>query len=122
GISIKDRCGILPAGHFADAAYWFESKSGDWISSTFYIEELPQWVSGFNKEKLAKKYLKQDWNTLYPIESYQTNSIEDDNIYEGKWAGETTSGFPRKTSELMKDAGLELIKTTPQGNTFTLDF
>ncbi|TJZ59839.1 alkaline phosphatase family protein [Sphingobacterium olei] len=122
GISIKDRGGILPAGHFADAAYWFESKSGDWISSTFYMEELPHWVNGFNKQKLAEKYLKQDWNTLYPIETYQTNSIEDDNIYEGKWAGETTSGFPRKTSELMKDAGLELIKTTPQGNTFTLDF
>lgn len=122
GISIKDRGGILPAGHFADAAYWFESKSGDWISSTFYMEELPRWVNGFNKERLAEKYLKQDWNTLYPIETYQTNSIEDDNIYEGKWAGETTSGFPRKTSELMKDAGLELIKTTPQGNTFTLDF
>ena len=122
GISIKDRGGILPAGHFADAAYWFESKSGDWISSTFYMEELPKWVTAFNNEKLADRYLKQDWTTLYPIESYQTNSIEDDNIYEGKWAGERTSGFPRKTSELMKDAGLEMIKTTPQGNTFTLDF
>ncbi|QBQ42826.1 alkaline phosphatase PafA [Sphingobacterium psychroaquaticum] len=121
GISIKDRGGILPAGHFADAAYWFESKSGDWISSTFYMKDLPNWVKGFNKQKLAEKYLKQDWNTLYPIETY-TNSIADNNPYEGKWPGEASPTFPRKTSELMKDAGYELIKTTPQGNTLTLDF
>ena len=121
GISIKDRGGILPAGHFADAAYWFESKSGNWISSTFYMQQLPNWVNDFNKQKLAEKYLKQDWNTLYPIETYK-NSISDDNIYEGKWAGEKSPTFPRKTSQLMKDAGLELIKTTPQGNTLTLDF
>lgn len=121
GVAIKDRGGILPAGHFADGAYWFEAKSGNWITSTFYMNDLPEWVNKFNKQKLAEKYLKQDWNTLYPIETY-ANSIADDNIYEGKWAGEKSPTFPRKTSELMKDAGLELIKTTPQGNTFTLDF
>ena len=122
GIAIKDRGGILPAGHFANAAYWFEAKSGDWISSTYYMENLPNWVQGFNKQQLADKYLKQDWNTLYPIDTYKNNSIDDDNVYEGKWAGEKSPTFPRRTSELMKDAGYELIKTTPFGNTFTLDF
>lgn len=121
GISLKDRGGILPAGHFADAAYWLEGKSGNWISSTFYMENLPHWVETFNKQKLADKYLKQDWNTLYPIETY-TNSTADDSPYERKWPGEETPTFPRKTSMLMKDAGYELIKTTPQGNTLTLDF
>ena len=121
GISIKDRGGILPAGHFADAAYWFESSSGNWISSSFYMEKLPSWVDTFNEKKIAEKYLKEDWNTLYPIETY-TNSIADDNPYEGKWPGEETPTFPRKTSVLMKDAGYELIKTTPAGNKFTLDF
>ena len=122
GIAIKDRGGILPAGHFANAAYWFEAKSGDWISSTYYMEKLPEWVTKFNGQKLADKYLKQDWNTLYPIDTYKSNSIDDDNVYEGKWAGEETTGFPRKTSLLMKDAGYELIKTTPYGNSITLDF
>ncbi|WP_437129009.1 alkaline phosphatase PafA [Sphingobacterium tenebrionis] len=122
GIAIKDRGGILPAGHFADAAYWFEANSGDWISSTYYMQNLPNWVQDFNKQKLAEKLLKQDWNTLYPIETYKNNSVDDDNVYEGKWAGEETPTFPRKTSLLMKDAGYELIKTTPFGNTFTLDF
>ncbi|PVH24387.1 alkaline phosphatase PafA [Sphingobacterium corticibacter] len=121
GISIKDRGGILPAGHLANAAYWFDSKSGNWISSTFYMDALPNWVNKFNVQDLATKYIKQDWNTLYPIDTY-VNSIEDDNIYEGTWPGEEKPVFPRKTSELVKDAGLELIKTMPQGNTFTLDF
>ncbi len=120
GISIKDRGSILPAGHFANAAYWFDGKTGNWISSSFYMEKLPEWVNKFNKKKLAEKYLKQDWETLYPIRTY-VNSIEDDNIYEGKWQGEKSPTFPHKTSALMKDVGLELIKSTPYGNTLTLD-
>lgn len=122
GVAIKDRGGILPAGHFADAAYWFEAASGNWISSTYYMENLPSWVDQFNDKNLAQEYLKQDWNTLYPIETYGKNSIEDDNVYEGKWAGEDSPTFPRKTSELMKDAGYGLISSTPYGNSFTLDF
>lgn len=120
GIAIKDRGGILPAGHFADAAYWFESQSGDWITSSFYMKELPQWVKDFNSKKLADKYLREDWKPLYGLDSYK-NSIADDNVYEGKWAGEQTPTLPRQTSQLMKDAGYELIKTTPAGNTLTLD-
>jgi len=120
GIAMKDRGGILPAGHFADAAYWFEGKTGHWISSTYYMAELPQWVKDFNAQNLAEKYLREDWHPLYPIETY-TNSIADDNDYEGKWPGEEAPTLPRRTSELMEDAGYELIKTTPAGNTLTLD-
>ncbi|EEI91081.1 type I phosphodiesterase / nucleotide pyrophosphatase [Sphingobacterium spiritivorum ATCC 33300] len=120
GIALKDRGGILPAGHFANAAYWFESKSGNWISSNFYMDQLPKWVQDFNSKKLADKYLKQDWNTLYDISTY-TSSIADDNVYEGKWAGEDKPTFPHLTSKLMKDEGYELIKTTPYGNQLTLD-
>jgi len=120
GIAIKDRGGILPAGHFADAAYWFEGKSGNWISSTFYMNELPEWVKQFNAQKLAEKYLQQDWTTLYPIETY-TQSIEDDNHYEATYRGEEAPVFPKKLSALVKDNGLGLIRTTPFGNTLTLD-
>lgn len=120
GIAIKDRGGILPAGHFADAAYWFEGKSGNWISSTFYMQELPGWVKKFNAQKLAEKYLQQDWNTLYPIETY-IQSIEDDNAYEATYRGEEAPVFPKKLRALVKDNGLGLIRTTPFGNTLTLD-
>ncbi|MGK9117427.1 alkaline phosphatase PafA [Olivibacter jilunii] len=119
GIAIKDRGAILPAGHFADAAYWFDS-SGDWISSSYYMTDLPKWVKDFNKQKLAEKYLKQDWNTLYPIETYK-QSIEDNNPYEGKFKGTQSPTFPVKTSQLLKENGIGLVATTPYGNTLTLD-
>jgi hypothetical protein len=67
GIALKDRGGILPAGHTADAAYWFDDKTGNWITSTYYMKDLPQWVKDFNAQKLPETYLKLDWNSLYPI-------------------------------------------------------
>ena len=52
GIAIKDRSSILPAGHTANAAYWFRWRNyGQWISSSFYMEELPNWVNEFNAQK-----------------------------------------------------------------------
>jgi len=60
GVALKDRGGILPAGHTADAAYWFDDKSGNWITSTYYMNELPQWVKYFNAQRLAEIYLKRD--------------------------------------------------------------
>lgn len=120
GIAMKDRGGILPAGHFADAAYWFDGQSGTWISSSFYMKELPKWVSDFNKKKPTEKYLNQTWNTLYPIDTYSL-STEDNTIYEGKFKGEALPVFPRDLKQLRKENGLDLIKGTPFGNTLTLD-
>lgn len=119
GISLKDRGSILPAGHTANAAYWFDDVSGNWITSTYYMNELPAWVKQFNDKKLAEKYLKQDWNTLYDIKTYVQSSA-DDNRYEGKYEGSTTSTFPVKTSGMFSK-GFGIIQTTPYGNTFTLD-
>src|SRR3546814_5283027 len=83
GVAIKDRGSILPAGHAADAAYWFDGETGNFITSTYYMDKLPSWVDGFNKQKLVEKYLNQGWETLYPISSYIQSSA-DDNRYEGK--------------------------------------
>src|SRR6185295_10741453 len=48
GVSLKDRSAILPAGHGADAAYWWDTKSGSFVTSTYYMAELPEWVRAFN--------------------------------------------------------------------------
>ena len=61
GMSLKDRGAILPAGHFADWAFWY-SKTGSFISSTFYGENLPNWVTEFNNEKHYETYVKKDGN------------------------------------------------------------
>lgn len=121
GIALKDRGSILPAGHTANAAYWFDSKNGAWITSTFYMNDLPQWVKNFNALKMPQKYMAEGWKTLLPIEEY-TESTGDNQTYEAKLSGEKTPTFPH---ELAAQAGvnlLEVIRTTPFGNTLTKDF
>lgn len=119
GIALKDRGGILPAGHAANAAYWFDDKTGNWISSTYYMQDLPAWVKKLNDQKLPEKYLKQNWNTLYPANTY-VQSTADNNRYEGKFTGTDAPTLPVQTSAMMaKD--YSIIRTTPYGNTITFD-
>lgn len=58
GVSLKDRGAILPAGHTADAAYWFDNESGVFVTSTYYMEELPKWVSDFNAANRKDKDIR----------------------------------------------------------------
>jgi predicted AlkP superfamily pyrophosphatase or phosphodiesterase len=60
GVSLKDRGAILPAGFAGDAAYWIDPQSGNWITSTYYRNELPQWVQQFNSTR-PQKYWDRDW-------------------------------------------------------------
>ncbi|MDN3619240.1 MULTISPECIES: alkaline phosphatase PafA [Polaribacter] len=123
GVSIKDRSAILPAGHSANAAYWYDGGNfNTWITSTYYMNELPKWVKDFNGNNNADKYLNTPWETLYDIETY-TNSRVDDNIYEGKLKGQEAPTFPKDLKALRsKNGNFDLIKTVPAGNTYTTDF
>jgi len=118
-IASKDRGSVLPGGHTANAAYWYDGTSGNWITSTYYMQSLPAWVTRFNDQKLAEKYLKQDWNTLYPINTY-VQSTKDDSPYEGKFAGADSPTFPVKTSAMIS-GGVGIITSTPYGSSLTLD-
>lgn len=60
GVSLKDRAAVLPGGFAADAAYWIEPKSGAWVTSTYYREDLPKWVQDFNSGRPAK-YWDREW-------------------------------------------------------------
>jgi predicted AlkP superfamily pyrophosphatase or phosphodiesterase len=62
GISMKDRAAILPAGHMADGAYWFDHNSGRFVSSTYYFKSLPGWVEAFNAKKVADSYAGKVWS------------------------------------------------------------
>lgn len=122
GIAIKDRGAILPAGHTADAAYWFHGKDeGKWISSTFYMNQLPKWVVDFNRSKQAASYLKV-WDTYYDIDTY-VESGADLNAYERGFKGKETATFPYDLKVLQKDnKGFDILKTTAYGNSLTADF
>ncbi len=122
GIALKDRGAILPAGHLANAAYWYDGFNGSFISSTYYMKELPEWVKLFNKRELAKKYLSTSWDLLLAPDKY-TQSLSDDNKYEGLFKSELRPVFPHNLPELMKDnGGLGLLKACPFGNSITKDF
>lgn len=122
GISIKDRGAILPAGHAADAAYWFYGKDeGAFISSTFYMQSLPTWAQEFNKNGKAASYLGT-WDTMYPVETY-TNSGTDLNDYEKPPRGKETATFPYDLETLKyQNNGFDLLKATPYGNSMVTDF
>lgn len=61
GVSLKDRAAILPAGHMADGAYWFDTGTGNFVSSTFYFADLPGWVKAFNATRPADQYQGSAW-------------------------------------------------------------
>lgn len=116
GISAKDRGAVLPAGHMADAAYWFDDNTGRFITSTYYMAKLPVWLEQFNAKKLADKYLNQEWKTLLPIEQY-TESGPDESPYENKFKGKQKAVFPYNLKELRKANGdFDLLIGTPFGN------
>ncbi|MFD0862738.1 alkaline phosphatase PafA [Sungkyunkwania multivorans] len=122
GIAIKDRGAIMPAGHSANAAYWFHGKNeGVFISSSFYMEKLPEWVQKFNASKKIDTYMKP-WETLYDISSYDESGA-DDNSYEGVFKGEKSPVFPHDLPKYAPFNGnYDIIKATPFGNSLTTDF
>lgn len=118
-ISLKDRAAILPGGHTADAAYWFDSATGRWITSSYYRDELPAWVKAFNDTDPARRLLEQDWHTLLPSDTY-TQSTADDTPYEDPFVKGGKPVFPIATSQLLEADGYGIVRETPYGNTLTL--
>ncbi len=102
GVALKDRAAILPSGHCPTGAYWLDGEEDNFITSTWYMEELPQWVKDFNARKLAKEYMKRGWpkKLMYADDTYVQSHPRD----------------PR--CEIMPGDG---IRTTPWGATLTLE-
>lgn len=118
-VAIKDRSAILPAGHAANGAFWFDDKSGDFVSSTWYVNELPQWLNEFNSKKLAKSYLEKGWDKL-PNITYSA-SIEDNNNYERTPYKKDNTAFPYQYTDFLNKGEFGVIAQTPYGNTITKD-
>lgn len=118
-VSLKDRGAIMAAGHLGDAAFWFDGSTGRFITSTWYLNELPDWVEQFNESGAADSYNNKTWNTLLDIEEY-TKSNADDTPYESPFDHEEAPVFPHQKDP--DDDSYNFMMSTPSGNTIVWDF
>ena len=107
-ISLKDRAAVLPAGFSGDAAYWIDQKTGDWITSTYYRADLPEWVRNFNgtrpSERRAEKYLNRQWKDR------EGNTLGSTAPRTGKNKDDEPAGF------------YQVVGSTPFANDYQLEF
>jgi hypothetical protein len=101
-ISLKDRAAVLPAGFSGDAAYWIDPKSGDWITSTYYRPDLPEWVRNFNGGHRAEKFWNREWKDS-----------------DGNTLGSTA---PRTGKDGTPAGFYEVVGSTPFANDYQLEF
>lgn len=114
GVALKDRSSIFPAGYFSNGSYWMDVKTGNFVTTNFYTNTLPNWVQQFNERKLAQELAKKPWTPLLPIAQY-TESDADDSPYEGKYSHEEKPVFPHTPQEIRN------LPYSPGGITLTTE-
>ncbi|MDX2444596.1 MAG: alkaline phosphatase family protein [Bacteroidales bacterium] len=121
-IGLNYESSILSGGHSADAAYWFDDKSGNWMTSSYYLDSLPDWLNEFNEKKFADIYLERSWEPLYQAENYTIpppELLKNDKNFHGK------TNLPYDLDKLSKKGRNErdysILKFTPFGNTLIVD-
>ncbi len=122
GISMDPQAAVLMAGHTANAAYWIDPASGNWISGSYYIDSLPDWVRGFNEKKYQDLYLENTWTPMLPLSEY-SGSMLDNNPYETGFNGQITFPYelPRLSQPQRNVTDYRVLMSTPWGNTYTKD-
>ena len=124
-VGLKENPVIFSGGHASDGAFWYDDVTGTWMSSTYYIDSLPGWVSDFNAMKYPEVFLTNPWTLLKPREIY-ADCLPDTNIYEMGFNGKNYFPYDldkissRSRSKLGHD--YSLLREIPMGNTFTTDF
>lgn len=123
GLALDNSAAILSAGHSADYAFWYDSGTGNWISSSYYVDSLPSWVNEFNEKKIPESYLTRSWEPLLPQDRY-TESGSDTSVFEVGLKGRSVFPYDLdKLSDLKrKQRDYSLLKYTPFGNVLTRDF
>jgi hypothetical protein len=121
GISLKDRSAIFPAGHYADAAYWFGSE---FVTSNYYLDALPPWVKQFNESKIQNRWYGQTWDRFRPDLDYEALAGPDDGPGEANRAG-LGRLFPHPINggkATLTNSYYESLVTSPYGNDLLLAF
>ena len=113
GISIKDRAAILPSGHAADGAYWFDPGSGNMVSTTWYFPELPEWVKQFNAGRPGDKYLNAEWKSLSGDQVFKKMSGTPDSKF---YAGLDVAPFGNELIETFAERAIDAEKLGTHGD------
>jgi heat shock protein HslJ len=119
GVSVKDRGAIAMAGH-AGKAFWFSKKTGEFVSSTYYYDEYPDWVSQWNAEHLADGYQGKSWELLQDADAYVYRDT-DDRPYETALPG-FGRVFPHPFGTTEDKLYYTLLTLSPVGDDLTLEF
>jgi predicted AlkP superfamily pyrophosphatase or phosphodiesterase len=116
-VSVKDRGAIIPGGH-AGKAFWYSKSSGKFVTSTYYYDEYPEWVTDWNNANPADRYRGKTWELLQDRSTYLAKNM-DDRPFEAdlKPLGRT---FPHHYGD-NKYLYL-LLSLSPAGDELTLDF
>jgi len=123
GIALDNNAAILSAGHSADYSFWYDDETGNWVSSSYYMDSLPRWVEKFNEKMIPEAYLTRKWETMLPIEEY-SESGSDTSVFEMGLEGRSV--FPYDLDKLStpkrNQRDYSVLKYTPFGNVLTRDF
>jgi len=84
GVSLKDRAAILMGGRRADAAYWYETSGGNFITSSYYMAEPPAWLVKWNNKHVADEYAGKTWTRLLPDAATYEKYAGPDKV-DGEW-------------------------------------
>ena len=119
GVSLKDRASILPAGHNPTGAFWFDEGTGHFVTSSYYMNDLPQWLKTFNAQNWGEKLVANGWNTVKPIAEYR-ESTADNVSWEHLLGSAKEPVFPYANLAADYAAKKGIIRNTPFGNTLSL--
>lgn len=119
GVSVKDRGAVSLAGHMGKA-FWFSKKSGEFVTSSYYYEKYPDWVTQWNKGKPAQKYHQKTWELLKPLSHYEF-AKQDDQPWETALPG-FGRVFPHQYGDMSNGYFNTFLTLSPAGDELTLDF
>ncbi|MBR6278879.1 MAG: alkaline phosphatase family protein [Bacteroidales bacterium] len=118
-VSYNNYGAVIPAGKLGDCAYWVDEKTGGFITSSYYKNELPEWVKTFNSINFPSQYLERGWFTLKNMNEYKA-SLPDNSFYENGIAGKST--FPYNLKQMNTAGDYKILRYTPYANEYVKDF
>ena len=119
GVSVKDRGAVTMAGH-AGKAFWFSKANGEFVTSTYYYDAYPEWVTKWNQKKLALTYGNTNWDLLHDRSTY-TYGEYDDMPWETDFPGYGVV-FPHPFGKPDGKYFTTLLTVSPVGDELTLAF